>query len=292
MRNTVAQAALTALLLASCADSHGRLGDAGRMNDGGPLEVDAAIRDAGMLDAGPRSTCDADDAQAQICPAAVCDGLPRWYWNGDDCFSVDCGACIGADCARGVSSEAECLAAHASCVSALCRATGGEWRFWAEDCGHFVCGYAPPEDCEVGAPSCDCGAFRSFDPTRGCFDDTTCPVPEPVTREALCTSTRGTWGGFCCDSVCGAGCPEPCAQPACDCGPGRIFEDARGCIESVRCHEPRREESCEGEARCEEGTICCEHCGGAGCFGPPTCEAPLCDDDPDVDECGNDLLAP
>lgn len=289
-RTRVAQVSvLGALALAGCSDSHGR----GREDSGvvGP-DAGTTIDASTPIDAGSRTTCTADDAHAQICPGAVCDGPPSWHWNGDDCFWIECGTCVGADCAGGASSEAQCLTAHASCESALCRATEGEWRWWAEDCGHFVCGYAPLAVCEVGAPSCDCGAFRSFDPERGCVDDTTCPIPEPIPRQELCTSTGGSWENICCDSVCGMACPEACVAPACNCGPGRIFEDARGCIDAARCHEPERGESCEGEARCTEGTICCEHCGGAGCFGPPTCETPVCDDDPDIDTCGNNLLAP
>ncbi len=294
-RNTVAQVGvLAALALAGCSGSHGRSEDAGARGadatapDAGTAELDAAL----VHDGGRPGPCAADDARAEICPAATCDGPPSWHWNGDDCFPIECGACVGADCARGRTSEAQCLAEHASCEPARCRATGGEWRWWAEDCGHFACGYAPPEICEVGTPSCDCGAFRSFDPERGCFDDATCPIPEPVTREALCVATGGAWEGICCDTVCGVPCAAACLAPACDCGPARVFEEARGCVESARCYEPQHGEICEGEARCAPGTICCQRCGGAGCFGPPTCETPVCDDDPDIDTCGNNLLAP
>jgi len=293
MRNRVAHTFVVAALLVGCSDSHGLVED-----DGGAARIDASGLDAGMpvdagspRDAGPRSACGADDARAEVCPEAICDGLPLWYWSGDECFEIDCGACTGADCGRGVTSEAACLAAHASCEPALCRATDGEWRWWGEHCGHFVCGREPPVDCIVGMPACDCGPFRSFDPERGCFDDATCPVPEPVTDEHLCTVTGGTWSNICCHTECGRYCDLDCAAPACDCGPGRIFE-VRGCVDRARCHEPLAGETCEGEARCQNGTVCCEQCGGAGCVGPATCKAPVCDADPTIDTCGNNLLAP
>jgi hypothetical protein len=144
----------------------------------------------------------------------------------------------------------------------------------------------------VPFPVCDCGAHRSFDAARGgCYDDTSCPIAEPISREELCTGSGGMWEPICCDTVCGVGCDADCALPACDCGDGRVFDEARGCRDGARCHERSVTESCEGDARCEPGTICCEHCGGAGCFGPPTCQPPLCDDDPTTDECGNNPFA-
>jgi hypothetical protein len=73
----------------------------------------------------------------------------------------------------------------------------------------------------------------------------------------------------------------------------RVFDEARGCVDAARCHERLAGETCEGSARCQDGTICCPHCGGAGCAGPPTCDAPSCGLDPMVyDECGNCLLCP
>ena len=252
------------------------------------VELDAPAVDTGP----PMIRCGADDARAVPC-AASCDGPSRWYWNGDACFAIDCGACEGSDCAsRGLSSEAECVAAHATCRSAQCESTGGTWMWWAEECGDYVCGRAPPADCESGRPACDCGPFRSFDPTRGCFDDRDCPIPEPVTRQELCTGTGGTWASICCDTECGVPCAAACAADACDCGPGRIFDEARGCMDGARCHERRVGETCTGVARCDNGAICCQDCGGAGCFGDPTCRLPTCDDDPSFDACGNCVTCP
>ena len=287
---------LTSVLLlgaTGCGASHERDDDAGPILDAGPA-TDASPGDAGSpRDAGTTTTsCAADDAREAVCPDALCDGLPRWYWNGDSCFWTDCGACVGADCARGFGSEDACMGAHAGCESTLCRGTGGTWRWWAEECGHLVCGISPPIDCFVGQPICDCGILRRFDPALGCVDEPSCPVPETGTKEELCGWTGGSWENICCDTECGAFCPDACVNPACNCGEGQVFEDGVGCVESERCHDRRANETCEGLARCEEGTICCQSCGGAGCFGPPTCIAPVCDDNPDIDECGNNRLAP
>jgi hypothetical protein len=236
--------------------------------------------------------CRADDARSEICPELLCDGPGTWHWNGDQCFWIDCGACEGADCDHSFSSEADCRAAHASCEPTLCRESGGAWMWWAEECGHYECGSPVPAICEMGFPICDCGAFRRFEAGVGCVMATDCPIPEPVTREELCRGTGGSWEPICCDTECGVRCDLECLAPACNCGPGRVFEDARGCIDHPRCHERDEGETCLGEARCESGTICCMHCGGAGCFGDPTCDRPVCDADPVIDECGNNTMAP
>lgn len=302
-RITLAQLGLVSLLvLGACSDSHGRSDldggsreiDASHPADAGP-SIDAghdAGRDAGPLDAGPRATCDADRASAMICPGLLCDGPSLWYWSGDRCFSVDCGACEGEDCGHGASSEADCMAAHAECEPALCESSGGTWQWWAEECGHFVCGEPPPQDCIVGMPVCDCGPGRSFDPEHGCFDDTSCPEVDPLPPDALCTSTGGEWSAICCNTECGAYCPLACAAMACDCGPMRVFDAGRGCVTAARCYERHEGETCSGGARCDDGTICCMHCGGAGCVGEPTCQAPACGHGPDTDECGNCTTCP
>ncbi|MCB9592934.1 MAG: hypothetical protein H6719_09405 [Sandaracinaceae bacterium] len=294
-------------LLAGCGSSHGRDddagpgADAGAMADGGATGRDGGSRrDAGSIDAGAAADagtpapCDPEDARAEVCPDALCDGPSSWHWNGDDCFEIDCGACRGSDCDVAAFSREACLAAHATCTPAICRESGGTWRFWGEDCGPFVCGVAPPEDCLVGAPVCDCGPLGTFDPVLGCQNDVICTMgPPPRDPEVACNETGGTWGDFCCHSECGERCFDACVSPACDCGVGRVFEDQRGCVESSRCYEGRRDgEICDDGARCGFGLICCESCGGAGCFGPARCRAPLCDDDPDIDMCGNNLLAP
>lgn len=244
--------------------------DAGELGDAGPLDRDAVVfRDTGLpsdatpppppppIDAGTLGGCDAEDARAMVCPELICDGPSTVHWDGEACVVIGCGECVGADCARSWPSVDECERAHAACEAPLCRGTGGEWRFWGEDCAHWWCGFAPPIDCLIGGPVCDCGAGRRFDADRGCISiERDCPMPEPATREELCRGTGGAWEGICCDTECGRHCPLPCAQPACDCGSWRTFDERRGCIEATRCFEPRLGERCNGRSRCEPGTFC------------------------------------
>jgi hypothetical protein len=227
------------------------------------------------------------------CPELLCDGLPTWHWNGDRCFAIECGACEGEDCGLGMVSEEACEAAHSECEATLCRATGGMWKFWAEQCGHDVCGRVPPEVCVVGYPACDCGPFANFVAGVGCMMDSTCPIPEPATPEELCTATGGEWGGFCCHTECGERCADDCVSPACHCPPGTVFDEGRGCIEHTRCFERELGQSCDPvRGRCPGAAGCCDSCGGAGCAGRPVCLAPVCDEDENTDLCGNNRLAP
>ncbi len=267
-----------------------RSADAGPSPDTSTIGEDAFVLE---VDAGPVALCDAQRVTAEPC-RALCDGPDQWFWDGERCVRFDCGECVGEDCDRGVLSEAECQTAHASCEPELCRSTGGDWLFWAEACGHYRCGAPPPELCLVGMPACDCGANRVFDPTLGCVTDGLCPDPLP-SPEALCRATGGTWENVCCNSRCGVPCALACAGPACSCGPLEIFDDARGCIESSECHDERAlDQACttDGRVRCTDGLICCQDCGGAGCFGDPTCRAPTCDPAGMLDVCGNNPLAP
>lgn len=287
-----------ALLAFGCGDSHGRGDDAGRVFtdasdpplDGGRVFVDAS--DPPLDAGGPRELCDPQDARAEICPELLCDGPPNFYWQGDRCVVVDCGACVGADCGTTWGSLEACEAAHASCEAQLCRSTGGDWRWWAEECGHYTCGFPPPIDCFVGGPVCDCGLGQRFEPGVGCVD-ADCPTfPPRPDRETLCLDTGGRWENTCCDSVCGELCADACTAPACNCGPLEIFDEAFGCQRATRCYERRAGESCHDGARCADGTICCDRCGGAGCEGAPRCVPPVCDGDESRDECGNDRDAP
>ncbi len=276
------------------ADGGGR--DAGEARDAGP-GLDAGAPADGGGDAGERDasvgTCGAMDARRIACPELLCDGIDLWYWSGDRCFSLDCGACEGADCDRGFVSEADCRAEHAECDASLCQASGGEWLFWGEECGHFVCGVAPPQICVIGVPVCDCGPEQLFVPGVGCQFDVSCTMRPGGTREELCLMSGGTWEPICCDTECGEYCPLPCTSMACNCGPGRVYEDGRGCVQATRCYERAATESCGlPGARCEDGTICCDRCGGAGCEGRPTCRPPVCSDVPEIDECGNNRAAP
>jgi len=164
--------------------------------------------------------------------------------------------------------------------------------WWAEECGHFRCGGPVLATCLVGSPVCDCGAGRSFVEGLGCMDDPGCAVVDPLPPETLCSTTGGTWAATCCPSVCGEACLADCAAMACTCGPLEVFDPVRGCVVGARCVERMAGETCEGTARCGGGALCCQHCGGAGCFGPPTCQPPVCDADPDTDLCGNHRTAP
>jgi len=113
-----------------------------------------------------------------------------------------------------------------------------------------------------------------------------------MTEELLCTSTGGTFDASCCPTVCGVPCALACVASACDCGPKGIFDPDRGCIAGQQCMEPAVGDSCTGDVRCADRTICCDDCGGAGCAGHPTCRVPVCSRDPAVDTCGNNSLAP
>ena len=272
------------LPFAACYSSYGLSSDG----------VADAGRDAGSSrDAAASTSCAPDDARAIVCPSFVCDDVGAWQWNGDRCFYVACGACEGTDCAAGAPTQAACERNHVGCEACLCRATGGDGLFWAQECGHYECGRPVPAICEVGFAVCDCGLSRSFAPGVGCVPDAACPSGPPVLpREQRCTETGGRWANLCCDSVCGEPCAAACAADACDCGPGRISDEARGCIESSRCFTRTLDEICGPSARCEAETICCQSCGGAGCVGDSRCRAPTCDADPLTDECGNRLDAP
>src|SRR5262245_18406989 len=151
---------------AGCSEAHTMEGtDAGRF-----LPVDGWSSDEGLcapsgcfpdspppppVDAGPAS-CEADDARPEVCPDAICDGPDSYAWDGERCIRIDCGTCEGTDCSGLTHSLAECQALHSTCVPQLCRATGGEWLFFTEECEHYVCGFPQPATCLVGQPVCNC----------------------------------------------------------------------------------------------------------------------------------------
>jgi len=289
-----------ACALAACGDSTVAPLDAG-VSDAAPRDaasLDGDVSDAGTgddasVDAGPRGACDAEDAREDFCPASLCDGPSRWYWDGEACGEVTCGACTGADCETGgASSLGACEAAHAACKPQRCRATGGVWEWWAEECGDYRCGLPPPADCLVGAPACNCGTGRRYDAELGCVAEPMCALVDRLPPDLLCMRSGGTWAATCCNSVCGEACNEDCAAMACTCGPLEVFDAVRGCAVGQRCVERTAGETCGDRTRCEGGTLCCQDCGGAGCFGEPTCRPPVCDANPDTDLCGNNRLAP
>lgn len=291
----------TVLALSACTDSHEGESDSGR-DAGFPGDIDV-VRDVGFVDTclciadapPPPATCEAQDARAITCPAALCDGPDSWAWDGERCAFISCGACEGSDCGTLPHTEEQCLSAHASCVPSLCRDTGGEWLFHAEECEHYVCGLPQPATCLVGMPVCDCGSDRGFTPGVGC-EEIDCPEVDPLPPETVCTGSGGTWMlGICCSTTCGAFCDEDCASPGCACGPLETFDAVRGCVDDVLCHTRTVDQTCTPDTdqlRCEDGLICCQNCGGAGCDPEAHCRAPLCDADPDTDACGNNRLAP
>lgn len=297
--------------VAGCSESHGQAeADAGTdayfpIYDGWSGDVSLPLVDTGLVDAGALpdggdldggvapQPCTPQDAHEVTCPSAICDGLDSYAWDGERCVRIDCGTCMGADCGHLATSLETCEAAHAACVPELCRATGGEWLFYTEECHHYVCGNPQPSECLIGMPVCNCGDGRSFDATTGCFDDASCPVVDPLPPQTLCTSTGGAWmTGICCNTHCGQFCDLDCVADACACGPLQVFDPVRGCVDDAACHVHTVGQECNPQIRCQDGLICCQHCGGAGCDPTMTCEAPVCDADPNVDECGNNLLAP
>lgn len=305
----IAFASCLAVVIAGCPSTNSPADDAGAIPDAhGADDAASSVHDAGEgadahapVDAATNvdafrapSDCTAMRVTSEPC-ASLCDGPDQWYWDGERCTQIDCGACRGEDCGLGVLSESECLSAHASCVPELCRSTGGDWLFFAEECGHYECGRPVPATCLIGMPVCDCGVGRSFVDGVGCAANDAC-LTLTTPPETLCTSTGGTWANTCCPSVCGVPCSAECLAPACTCGPFQIFDADRGCIEAVQCHDDRAEgETCgldTERARCADGLLCCQRCGGAGCVGEPTCRAPVCDDTGRLDVCGNDRLAP
>jgi hypothetical protein len=273
---------LLVVLLPGCPDSHGTTGDAGRdapATDSPFVYLDSAAIDASTpLDAPLPAECGAAEVTVNPCPMFLCDALPLWYWDGEQCFDVDCGACEGPHCGTaGFGSREECVAAHASCVPQLCRDTGGTWMFWAEECGHRICGNPGLAICESGEPVCDCGPYRVFDFERGCVEpDPHCGVLPTRSREELCRATGGSWDAICCDSRCGELCPLACAGPACRCGPTQIFDEERGCIEATECFERETGETCDlPHQRCaDRSNLCVPPCDGPGCRA--TCEPLFC----------------
>lgn len=279
----------------ACSDSHARPDDGGARPDatilvrdgGGPADTAPTPLDTFLpRDAGPVS-CLPELVSVTTCETG-CDGPPRYHWDGERCFAIGCGECEGIGCDGGFGSMGECEAAHATCVPSLCRATGGTWMFWAEECEHRRCGEPGLAICETGMPVCDCGPTDVFDDVMGCVPSIECSEPGPErTREQLCVDSGGAWEGTCCDSVCGEPCALACAAPACTCGAYEVFDEVRGCIDAAQCHRRAEGESCGLERQsCDRGLVCCDTCGGPGCpvGGRPACRSPVCDGSEDF--CG------
>ena len=154
-----------------------RIDSGGR--DAGRISADSGAMNSGRIDAGIRASCVAAEAQAAVCQEAICEEEPRWYWNGDSCYPIECGTCEGPDCGKGYENQSLCLDAHRHCEATLCQESGGTWQWWTGKCSHYRCGIEGPGDCLAGRPVCDCGLNRRFDSELGCVVDRSCPPPEP-----------------------------------------------------------------------------------------------------------------
>lgn len=199
--------------------------DAGAASlDSGATLADAARPDASL----DLASCDPADALVPAC-GPVCDGYRGAFWNGSECVDVSC-ACDGADCDALYPDARACEAAHARCIPAVCRATGGIWHPERAFCGSFECGHPAAEICLVGGPACDCGIGKRFDTATGCHDDTACGVVD------LCLATGGASDS--CNTTCGAPCPPPDPSDrrfGCNCGLGRTFDATSGCVSDPSC---------------------------------------------------------
>ena len=199
------------------------------------------------------------------------------------CFTpIDSCACpAGGTFASGVG----CVAPVVPCDPAfLCGASGGAWHPASECFCGFSCGM--PGACGACLDSCDCGPHANFDEAVGCVPDTACTGTD---REAICTSSGGTWhdcsagapGCSCGDYSCGVpNRVEPCIMPGCDCGDLRNFDEVLGCTWDDSCVLRAPGEDCSGGedfSTCREGLVCCSTCGASPCR---TCEPPCCAGDP------------
>lgn len=226
------------------------------------------------------------DASCQGINKTLCEST-QGTWDDGSCGHYVCGerptcrALIpGCDCGTDANFEGGvgCVT-DAACVSApdaqaLCQKTGGTWEELT--CGDYVCGARPT--CKAIIPGCNCGLEQSFDPQRGCYDDTQCDDPE-----LLCELTLGTWDTAACGHyTCGV--PNTCEAliPGCDCGTSSIFNDLAGCITSQKCKacpDPRDPavnyispdpKVCATIAfRCERGYTAFNDACGCGCIQNP-----------------------
>jgi hypothetical protein len=256
--------------------------------------------------------CGAAFASTEECTAAhaSCDGA-LCLRDGGQWFPASAGFC-GFEC--GLPSEMTCFTPYASCncgpdrnfvpgagcvsldaacdPSLLCRLTEGRWVLSSESPCGFECGVANPAYCESPFDSCDCGIYRNFDSSRGCFPDHACVA---TIGRTVCTVTGGTWhdctagdpGCSCGDYHCGVpNYSDPCIVPGCDCGPSANFvSDVVGCTLDSACYGREAGQDCRGGgsySSCRSGLLCC---GTSGAMDLQACQAPCCPDDP---SCGDD----
>jgi hypothetical protein len=262
--------------------------------------------------------CGAAFASEEECVAvhASCDGAlclatdGQWFPAAAGFCGFTCGVPSDIDCftpadscncgpGRNFVAGTGCVVEAVECDQALlCRQTSGRWVLSAESPCGFDCGVANPAYCESPFDSCDCGANRNFDSSRGCVPDWTCVATE---RQQVCTSTGGTWhecgtgdpGCSCGDYNCGVpNYMDPCIMPGCDCGPSRNFDSALGCLWDGTCYGLEAGANCRGggsSSSCRSGLLCCS---SSGAMDLQTCEAPCCPDDPSCADDGCPLPTP
>lgn len=195
---------------------------------------------------------------------------PRYFWDGRECaLWPACTACTGSDCGRLTTLDA-CTAAHSSCLSVLCEATGGFYRAERAYCGNFVCGRQGPQICDDATSACDCGFGKVFDANLGCMPSSTCDA------EDLCLATHGTWREASFDP-CGNEIDIPPDGPTCDCGGAPfVFDATLGCTPALidSCVGPTNEQYCartggswiEGCPQACGDVLPCDCVGCAGCL--------------------------
>lgn len=224
------------------------------------------------IDAFYMPSCEPMRADTDLCFAGDCVGVTGAFWNGAECVESHCD-CTGPECGI-YATKAACDAAHTMCDAALCESTGGAWFRVPAWCGHFICGRPNPAICDTATTACDCGPRGRFVPGMGCMPDATCPIPERIEPEPLCTLTGGTWRlDICGHATCGRLSPLDCVAPGCVCPENSTFDEARGCLPNPICEVRELGEDCSATGLCGGGSACCTR-GGASA--ETTCIMPMC----------------
>ena len=204
-RTNLSVLALGILLGYGCAKKHG-LGDAFAKDAG----QDTLSSDDGAVkhDVGPLE-CAGQDAASGSDP---CGTFLGFAWNGLQCRQVLC-ECVGADCDKLFTSEAECYGAYGSCIAPCasqvttpgytCR-SGSEWiwdgstcRVRGSDCARDT--FASEVECQSAYAACMPASCEAQDAIT--TDDGPCYVPLEYKYDG---------------SACGGVCPESCAGADCD----------------------------------------------------------------------------
>jgi hypothetical protein len=206
--------------------------------------------------------------------------LAGFRWDGRSCVALGPGcACAGADCGGLATNLEDCVRLHRACYTQGC---------------------APQPVHETFCAQCGSGRIRVFWDGVDCFEMDTCTcagegcdesfgnVTECLAVMAQCDSARcrdtggvyypATPCGPCGDFVCGEPTGDDCCTSGCDCGAGRTFVAALGCVADPTCTHGQL---CRGSG----GTWYppdhrCISCGDFVCGQPPSgenCCATGCD---------------